>query len=203
MSWLSKLMPCAHPHRRAAAKRGVPEGLWEKCDSCGAVLYRRRAGGKPARSARSATTTWRSARVSAWLAFLDEGSVQEIGAELGPVDALQFKDQKKYADRIKSSQKATGERDALIAMQGKLKGRDDLRQRLRIPLHGRLDGFGGRRTLRPGGRTRAGNRLPAGVLLRHRRRAHAGRPVLADADGQDLGRAGPPARRRACRTSRC
>ena len=57
--------------------------------------------------------------------FLDEdGGGEEIGAELGPTDALHFKDQKKYADRIKSSQKATGERDALISVHGKLHGRD-------------------------------------------------------------------------------
>jgi acetyl-CoA carboxylase carboxyl transferase subunit beta len=57
--------------------------------------------------------------------FLDEeGGGEEIGAELGPVDALHFKDQKRYADRIKSSQKATGERDALVSVQGKLHGRD-------------------------------------------------------------------------------
>ena len=47
---------------------------------------------------------------------------REIGAELGPTDVLKFKDQKKYADRIKAAQKATGERDALVAMQGTLKG---------------------------------------------------------------------------------
>jgi acetyl-CoA carboxylase carboxyl transferase subunit beta len=56
--------------------------------------------------------------------FLDEEGGEEIGAELGPIDALHFKDQKKYADRIKSSQKATGERDALVSVQGKLHGRD-------------------------------------------------------------------------------
>jgi acetyl-CoA carboxylase carboxyl transferase subunit beta len=37
---------------------------------------------------------------------------------------LKFKDQKKYADRIKAAQKSTGERDALITLQGTLKGRD-------------------------------------------------------------------------------
>ncbi|MBP8080534.1 MAG: acetyl-CoA carboxylase carboxyltransferase subunit beta, partial [Arenimonas sp.] len=56
--------------------------------------------------------------------FLDDDSGEEIGADLGPVDALHFKDQKKYADRIKTSQKNTGERDALVSVQGKLHGRD-------------------------------------------------------------------------------
>jgi acetyl-CoA carboxylase carboxyl transferase subunit beta len=56
--------------------------------------------------------------------FLDDDSGEEIGAALGPTDALHFKDQKRYADRIKSSQKAVGERDALVSVQGKLHGRD-------------------------------------------------------------------------------
>jgi acetyl-CoA carboxylase carboxyl transferase subunit beta len=56
--------------------------------------------------------------------FLDGDTGEEIGADLGPTDALHFKDQKRYADRIKSSQKAVGERDALISVQGKLHGRD-------------------------------------------------------------------------------
>ena len=41
MSWLSKLMPSGIRTENAAnRKRSVPEGLWEKCDRCGAVLYR-------------------------------------------------------------------------------------------------------------------------------------------------------------------
>jgi len=63
-------------------------------------------------------------RARARLASLfDADSMSEIGAELGPVDVLKFKDQKKYSDRIKAAQKATGERDALIAMRGTLKQR--------------------------------------------------------------------------------
>ena len=48
----------------------------------------------------------------------------EIGAQLGPTDVLKFKDQKKYAERIKAAQKSTGERDALVALEGKLAGQD-------------------------------------------------------------------------------
>ncbi|MGO4780442.1 acetyl-CoA carboxylase carboxyl transferase subunit beta, partial [Lysobacter sp. 2RAB21] len=41
MSWLKKLMPSGIRTETVAAKRrSVPEGLWEKCDRCGAVLYR-------------------------------------------------------------------------------------------------------------------------------------------------------------------
>ncbi|MDH5469733.1 MAG: acetyl-CoA carboxylase, carboxyltransferase subunit beta, partial [Gammaproteobacteria bacterium] len=54
--------------------------------------------------------------------FLDDGSTKEIGATLEPVDVLKFKDSKKYRDRLNAAQKATGEKDALIAMRGTLKG---------------------------------------------------------------------------------
>jgi acetyl-CoA carboxylase carboxyl transferase subunit beta len=54
--------------------------------------------------------------------FLDEENRQEIGTEVKPVDTLKFKDSKRYRDRITQAQKNTGENDALLAMQGTLKG---------------------------------------------------------------------------------
>jgi acetyl-CoA carboxylase carboxyl transferase subunit beta len=54
--------------------------------------------------------------------FLDAASGIEIAAALEPTDALRFRDQKKYKDRIVAAQKQTGERDALVAMHGRLKG---------------------------------------------------------------------------------
>ena len=120
MSWLSKLMP-ARIRTQGTAKRGVPEGLWEKCDSCGAALYAAELDENLHACPKCSHHMPIGAR-ERLLAFLDEGEVFEIGDELGPVDALHFKDQKKYADRIKSSQKAVGEKDALISIHGKLKG---------------------------------------------------------------------------------
>jgi acetyl-CoA carboxylase carboxyl transferase subunit beta len=52
--------------------------------------------------------------------FLDEGSCEEIAEGLEPVDVLKFKDSKKYRDRLTAAQKATGEKDALVAMRGNL-----------------------------------------------------------------------------------
>lgn len=54
------------------------------------------------------------------LKLLDEGSSQEIAADLEPKDILKFKDLKKYKDRINAAQKETGEKDALITMTGTL-----------------------------------------------------------------------------------
>jgi acetyl-CoA carboxylase carboxyl transferase subunit beta len=53
--------------------------------------------------------------------FLDEEGRQELAMEVEPIDRLKFKDLKKYKDRLSSAQKKTGEKDALIAMQGQLK----------------------------------------------------------------------------------
>jgi acetyl-CoA carboxylase carboxyl transferase subunit beta len=122
MSWLTKLMP-ARIRTQGGGKRGVPEGLWEKCDNCGTALY----GPELERNLRVCPKCSHHMAIGArerLASFLDEEGGEEIGAELGPIDALHFKDQKKYADRIKSSQKATGERDALVSVQGRLHGRD-------------------------------------------------------------------------------
>lgn len=54
--------------------------------------------------------------------FLDEDGREELGADLEPVDRLKFRDSKKYKDRLAAAQKDTGEKDALIAMSGKLQG---------------------------------------------------------------------------------
>ena len=104
-------------------KRSVPEGLWEKCERCGAVLYRPELEENLEVCPKCAFHMPIRARASL-AALLDDGMGHEIGAELGPTDVLKFKDSKKYADRIKAAQKSTGERDALIAMEGKLKGAD-------------------------------------------------------------------------------
>ena len=122
MSWLKKLMPSRIRTEGTTAKGKVPEGLWEKCDGCAAVLYRPelernlevcpQCGHHHAIGARKRL-----------LSFFDEGSTEELFAELEPVDALKFKDSKKYKDRIVAAQKQTGEKDALIAMRGLLKTR--------------------------------------------------------------------------------
>src|SRR5690606_6241501 len=54
--------------------------------------------------------------------FLDEGEQFEIGSGISPEDPLKFRDSKRYKDRLSAAQKATGERDALIAIAGTLEG---------------------------------------------------------------------------------
>lgn len=123
MSWLKKLMPSGIRTETGASKRrSVPEGLWEKCDRCGAVLYRPELEENLEVCPKCSFHMPIRARVRL-AALLDGGSTTEIAGELGPTDVLKFRDQKKYSDRIKAAQKSTGERDALVAMEGTLKQR--------------------------------------------------------------------------------
>ena len=108
MSWLKKLMPARiRTDSGAARKRSVPEGLWEKCDKCGAVLYRPELEENLEVCPKCGHHMAIRARVRL-LALLDpdsttDGGPVEIGAHLGPTDVLKFKDQKKYSDRIKAA----------------------------------------------------------------------------------------------------
>jgi len=119
MNWLQKLMS---PRERTAAttKGKVPEGLWEKCEGCGAVLYKPELDRNLMVCPKCSHHHPMRARARL-AAFLDEGSSEELFANLEPTDPLKFRDSKKYRDRIAAAQKQTGEKDALVAMAGKLK----------------------------------------------------------------------------------
>jgi acetyl-CoA carboxylase carboxyl transferase subunit beta len=120
MSWFSKLVP-SKIRTVGGNKRTVPEGLWIKCDGCSAVLYR----SELERNFDVCPKCSHHLRIGARLRlemFLDNGSAQELDANLEPVDILKFKDSKKYRDRLVAAQKATNEKDALLSMQGTLQG---------------------------------------------------------------------------------
>lgn len=120
MSWLQKLMPSRIRTEGTANKGKVPEGLWEKCEGCGAVLY----GPELERNLQVCPKCGHHHPIAArkrLAALFDESTGEELFATLEPVDALKFKDSKTYKARIAAAQKNTGEKDALIAMQGKLK----------------------------------------------------------------------------------
>ena len=121
MTWLQKLMP-SRIRTQGGGKRGVPEGLWIKCESCAAVLYQPELERNLKVCPKCGFHLPIGAR-ERLRQFLDENTGEEIGALLEPVDALKFRDSKKYRDRIVAAQKQTGEKDALVALRGELKGR--------------------------------------------------------------------------------
>ena len=102
-------------------KRNVPEGLWTKCSVCEQVLYRpeleRNVNVCPKCNHHMAITA--RMRLDQ---FLDPGNRNELDSGIEPVDPLKFKDSKRYRDRINAAQKKTGEKDALISMEGTLNG---------------------------------------------------------------------------------
>jgi len=120
MSWFRKLMP-SKIRTVGGNRRTVPEGLWIRCDGCGAVLYRseleRNCDVCPKCSHHM--RIWARRRLEM---FFDDGTTEEIGAGLEPVDMLKFRDSKKYRDRLNAAQKLTGETDALVAMRGAVEG---------------------------------------------------------------------------------
>ncbi|MFP4207215.1 MAG: acetyl-CoA carboxylase, carboxyltransferase subunit beta [Wenzhouxiangella sp.] len=120
MSWFQKLMP-GRIRTEGGSSRRVPDGLWTKCKACDAVLYQPELERNLQVCPKCDHHMALSGRARL-VAFLDEGSGTELGAGLAPVDALKFRDTRKYRDRLIASQKATGEKDALIAMQGQVLG---------------------------------------------------------------------------------
>ncbi|OOF69629.1 acetyl-CoA carboxylase, carboxyltransferase subunit beta [Rodentibacter caecimuris] len=117
MSWIDRIF--SKNTSSGTRKANVPEGVWTKCTSCEQVLYTEELK----RNLQVCPKCGHHMRIDArerLLALLDEGSSQELATELEPKDILKFKDLKKYKDRLSSAQKETGEKDALIVMNGTL-----------------------------------------------------------------------------------
>ncbi|TSE24417.1 acetyl-CoA carboxylase, carboxyltransferase subunit beta [Tepidimonas aquatica] len=114
MSWLEKLLP---PKISGGARRSIPEGLWLKCPSCDAVLYKADLE-KNLNVCPHCAHHHRIGARARLDAFLDPEGRYEIGQEVLPVDALKFKDSRKYPERLKEALEATGETDALVVMGG-------------------------------------------------------------------------------------
>jgi len=121
LSWFHKKV-LSKIRTDASTKSAVPEGLWCKCPSCNAILYKAELD-RNLDVCPKCTHHMRIDGRKRLNVFLDAGSHQEIGQGLSSVDPLKFKDSKKYKDRLIQAQKATGEKDALIVSRGLLKGR--------------------------------------------------------------------------------
>ena len=118
MSWLEKILPKT---TKSSGRKEIPEGVWAKCTSCDSILYK----AELEKSLNVCPKCDHHMRVSGRKRleqFLDDGDRQELGAQHEPKDVLKFRDSKKYSDRINAAQKSSGEKDALVAMKGNLKG---------------------------------------------------------------------------------
>jgi acetyl-CoA carboxylase carboxyl transferase subunit beta len=119
MSWLDKLLP-PRIKRNSESARRVPEGVWVKCPSCDATLY----------SADLESSQYVCPKCEHHLRIgarkrldflLDAEGRYEIGQEVVPVDALKFKDSRKYTERLAEAMENSGETDALVVLGGAIK----------------------------------------------------------------------------------
>jgi acetyl-CoA carboxylase carboxyl transferase subunit beta len=120
MSWLQKLLPPKIKRDENGTRKSIPEGLWSKCPSCEAVLYRSDLESNHSVCPKCGHHQRINARTRLDL-LLDADGRFEIGSEVQPLDPLKFKDQKRYPDRLKAAVRETGEQDALVVMQGAIK----------------------------------------------------------------------------------
>ena len=139
MSWLEKIIP---KFDQVEGKRTnkVPEGLWEKCVKCDAVLYKPELE-KTLDVCPKCDHHIRIGARARLNIFLDPQNRLELAADVLPIDRLKFKDVKKYKDRLIAAQKLTGEKDALVAMRGELKGMPVVAVAFEFAFHGGSMGY--------------------------------------------------------------
>ena len=115
MSWFEQM-------KITFTRRKAPEIMWVKCDDCGAVLLRD------------------SLKDALWICdtcnyhfritpddyirlLIDETTFSETAHKLGSVDFLKFRDTKKYSERIRAAESATGARSAILTGTGRINKR--------------------------------------------------------------------------------
>jgi len=116
MSWLDKILP-SRIRANKKDKGSVPEGLWHKCLNCETVIYRAEFEKNLNVCPKCNHHGRISARKRADIILDAEGKI-EILNDIKPIDVLNFKDKEKYKDKLATTQKKTGENDAMIVYQG-------------------------------------------------------------------------------------
>ena len=139
MNWLNKIRPKG-PSSGLERSSSVPEGLWKKCPKCTSPLYRPELE----RNLDVCPKCEHHMRVGARRrldVFLDEQGRTEVAEDVTAIDRLKFRDVKKYKDRLTDAQKKTGEKDALIAMSGSVKGVPVVAVAFEFAFHGGSMGY--------------------------------------------------------------
>ena len=101
------------------SRREVPENLWTKCPECGTMLFHRELAG----NLNVCTSCDHHMAISPrdrFKSLFDGGIFTEVKVPEPVTDPLHFKDQKKYPDRLKGAQKATGEKEAMLVAEGEM-----------------------------------------------------------------------------------
>ncbi|WP_406721543.1 acetyl-CoA carboxylase, carboxyltransferase subunit beta [Thioclava litoralis] len=101
------------------SRREIPENLWTKCPECGSMLFHREL----AQNLNVCTNCGHHMAISPrrrFEALFDGGIFTEVKVPEPIVDPLHFKDQKKYPERMKAAQKNTGEKEAMLVVEGEI-----------------------------------------------------------------------------------
>ena len=140
MNWLKRIRPKGPAGTTSERSNSVPEGLWKKCPKCASPLYRPELE----RNLDICPKCEHHMRIGARRRldiFLDTDGRTEVAPEVEPVDRLKFRDVKKYKDRLVDAQKKTGEKDALVAMSGSVKGVPVVAVAFEFAFHGGSMGY--------------------------------------------------------------
>ncbi|MCS5587057.1 MAG: acetyl-CoA carboxylase, carboxyltransferase subunit beta [Porticoccaceae bacterium] len=140
MDWLKRIRPTGPASTKNERSNSIPEGLWKKCPKCAAPLYRPELE----RNLEVCPKCDHHMRIGARRRldlFLDDQDRVEIAADIVAIDRLKFKDVKKYKERLSDAQKKTGEKDALVAMSGSLKGMPVVACAFEFAFHGGSMGY--------------------------------------------------------------
>ncbi len=112
--------PPASPAKRP--KRGVPEGLWQRCPGCQQTIFRKQAE-RALGVCPECDYHWYVSAAQRIEQVLDEGTFEEWDAGLAPADPLEFADKIRYSERLKNEQARTGLKDAAIVGSGMIRAR--------------------------------------------------------------------------------
>jgi acetyl-CoA carboxylase carboxyl transferase subunit beta len=120
MNWITNFV---RPKIKAliSSQKDVPDNLWQKCPGCDAMLYHQELVKNLHVCPHCGHHFRITVRQRLELLF-DEGAFQEVDLPKTAVDPLKFKDSKKYTDRLKASQSATGRKDGIVVAQGLVGG---------------------------------------------------------------------------------
>jgi len=117
MNWISNYV---RPRINSLfSRREVPENLWTKCDDCGTMLFHRELT-ENFNVCTSCNHHMQMSPRARFSALFDGGIFSEIDVPQPTADPLHFRDQKKYPDRLKAAQRATGEKEAMLVAEGEV-----------------------------------------------------------------------------------
>ncbi len=118
MNWLDRIIPPKIKQGRLSDS-GVPKGLWRKCDGCQAVLYAAELVSSHEVCPKCGHHH-RIGGVQRLKALFGDNEFELLAEEVTTIDALKFRDLKKYKDRLSEAAKKSSSSEALVVAKGKL-----------------------------------------------------------------------------------